>query len=140
MAESRLADRPPEFWDAVRKDYAGKKLTIRQLLARHDLTQEEFSEARRQRGWKNRDATRVDRKQIIKRLFGLLDRMLAKLEDKMESAGENEVNVLGRLVHTMGKLIEIEAHTGRTVSPRETRDMHNIRSKLIARIDELKRN
>jgi hypothetical protein len=84
--------------------------------------------------------SRVNRKQIIRRLFILLDRMLINLEREMKNVGEQEVNILGRLVQSMGKLIEIEAATGKAVTPRETRDMHDIRSKLIARIDELKRN
>jgi hypothetical protein len=140
MAESRLADRPAGFWEAVEIDYRGKKLSLSQLRDRHHLTEDEFDEARRELGWKHRDTSRVNRKQIIRRLFVLLDRMLINLESEMKNVGEQEVNILGRLVQSMGKLIEIEAVTGKAVTPRETRDMHDIRSKLIARIDELKRN
>ena len=140
MAESRLGDRSPAFWEAVGYDYAAAELPLRQMLLKHDLTQGEFNYAKSQLGWKRRKTPQVNRKQIIKRLFRLLDRMLAKLEEEMTIAGEKEVNVLGRLVQSMGKLIEIEAATGTSVTPRQTKDMNDIRSKLVARIAELKRN
>ena len=129
-----------EFWERVGIDYAANELTIAQLLDKHDLTQGEFNYARNQRGWTRRSTPQVDRKKIIKRLFALLDRMLAKLETEMKTAGEKEVTVLGRLVQSMGKLIEIETATNLAATPRQTKDMHDIRRKLVERIDELKRN
>jgi hypothetical protein len=140
MTESRLADSNTEFWQAVHADYLGNTLTVRQILAKHGLTQGEFNHARSELNWTRRYLPQVNRRQIIKRLFRLLDRMLTKLENEMTDAGEKEVAVLGKLIQSMGKLIEMEAATAETVSPRETREMLGIRSKLIARIAELKRN
>jgi len=141
MTESRLADRPAAFWDAVGFDYSAAEIGMGAILQKHDLTQGELNYARQKFGWTRRRKTpQVNRKQIIKRLFRLLDRAIAKLEEEMTTVGDKEVAVLSRLVQSMGKLIEIEAAGGPNASPRETRDMHDIRSKLVARIEELKRS
>jgi hypothetical protein len=140
MPESRVTDRPAEFWQAVQVDYTAGRLTLRELYDIHDLTEGEFSYARAQLGWKRRHQTPASRKTILKRLFLLIDRLTATLEKEMTTAGEKEVDVLGRLVTTMGKLIEIESATNRAATPRQTKDMHDIRRKLVERIEELKRN
>ena len=139
MAESRLADRPAAFWQGVAADYYESKLTLRQIYAKHDVTEGEFNHARKELGWKRRHEMPASRKTILKRLFRLVDRLTTKLEEEMTTAGEKEAGVLSRLVHTMGKLIEIEDATNREATPKQTKDMHDIRSKLVARIAELKR-
>jgi hypothetical protein len=140
MAESRLADRTPAFWKEVEADYADNKLTLPALCEKHDLTLGEFNYAKLSLGWARRKATPVSRKTLIKRLFGLVDRMTAKLEEDMSNSGEKEVNVLTRLVTTMGRLIEIEGATDKLATPKQTKDMHDIRNKLVQRIEELKRS
>jgi len=139
MAESRLGDRPAAFWQAVGADYTASRLTLLQIRVKHDVTVGEFNNARKELGWQRRNKAPASRKTILKRLFRLVDRLTTKLEEEMTNAGEKEVGVLGRLVHTMGKLIEIEDATNRTATPKQTKDMHDIRSKLVARIAELKR-
>lgn len=140
MTASRLADRTAEFWDDVKFDYESSELHIQQVLAKHDLTRGELNYARLRFDWKRRRVPQVNRKQIIKRLFDLMDRMLKELEGQMTTIGEKEVTILGRLVHSMGKLIDIEAATNTKATPRQTKDMHDIRRKLVERIEDLKRN
>ena len=140
MTASRLADRTAEFWDDVKFDYESSELHIQQVLAKHDLTLGELNYARLRFDWKRRRVPQVNRKQIIKRLFDLMDRMLKELEGQMTTTGEKEVTILGRLVHSMGKLIDIEAATNTNATPRQTKDMHDIRRKLVERIEDLKRN
>ncbi len=65
--------------------------------------------------------------------------MILKLETNMEKAGETEAAVLGQLVRSMSKLIEIETATNAATTPRQSKQMNDIRSKLVARIQELKR-
>ena len=140
MAVSRLADRPPEFWEDVGFDYQANELHLQQVLTKHDLTRGELNYALLRFGWTRRKSPQVDRKKIIKRLFDLINRMLTELEGQMTATGEKEVAVLGRLVQSMGKLIEIEAATNTAATPRQTKDMHDIRRKLVERIEDLKRN
>lgn len=140
MAESRRAKRPANFWEQVGIDYAANELTILEILAKHEITQGEFNAAKRRLGWPGRKTPQVNRKLIIKRLFRLLDGMLQKLEAEMTNVGETEVNILSRLVQSMGKLIEIETASNTEATPRQTKDMHDIRRKLVERIENLKRN
>lgn len=139
MAEDEFGGRPMAFWERGGIDYAANELTILQIRAKYDLTQGQFNYARQQLKWTRRKTPQVNRKLIIKRLFRLLDKMLEKLEAEMTKVGEQEVNVLGRLVQAMGKLIEIETAAHVQTSPRDTKDLHDIRRKLVARIEELKR-
>src|SRR5262245_32301852 len=111
MADTELAGRPPAFWEAVGIDYAANELSILEICRKHDLTQGQFNYAKQQLGWARRKTPPVSRDKIIRRLFRLLDRMLENLERQMTTVTETEVNVLGRLVQSMGKLIEIEATT-----------------------------
>jgi len=142
----RHANRPVGFWDPVGVDYCGGEITRREICAKYDITEGELNAAKKRLGWPNRrEAVRTPtRKQIIKRLFRLVDGMAQRLEGTMNKGtmndpGDAEVTVLGRLVQSVGKLIEIEAAADADVPKRETRDMHDIRSKLVARIAELKR-
>jgi len=139
MDDGVLSGRPATFWENVGTDYAANELTILQICAKHDLTQGQFNYARLQFGWKRRYLSEVSRDRLIKRLFRLLDRMLETIEDNMATVTETEVNVLGKLVQSMGKLIEIDTATNIAATPRQTKDMHDIRRKLVARIEELKR-
>jgi len=141
MAEDGVAERPKEFWAAVEADYVVEQKTIAQILLTHGLGREEFDRTRRRLGWRRpRRMQPINRKLIIGRLFRLLDRMLEQLEREMTKTGEAEVTILGRLVQSMGKLIEIETATNAAATPRQTKDMHDIRRQLVARIEELKRN
>lgn len=139
MTDSHLAERPPEFWERVGIDYAANELTILQLLGKYELTKGEFDYAKSQLGWGRRKTPQVNRRLIIKRLFRLLDRMLEQLETEMTKVGDAEVTILGKLVQSMGKLIELETATNAEATPRQTKDMHDIRRKLVERIEDLKR-
>ncbi len=132
-------ERPASFWEEVRQVYVANEKTLREIQQDFELTPGEFDYARQQLGWPRRRTPVATRKQLIRRLFKMLDRMLTKLETEMITAGEKEVAVLGRLVHSMSKLIAIEGTAGTKATPRETREMDDIRRKLVARIDELKR-
>ena len=140
MVVSRLADRPPEFWDSVGKDYYGTNVTILALCQKYDLTIGEFNAAKAQLGWRRRKIKKVSRDLLISRLFRLLDQNIKQLEDQMTATGQKEVMVLNHLANTLGKLIEIETSAGKVGKPRQTKDMHDIRNRLVQRIEELKRN
>lgn len=140
MPDRELGDHPPGFWEEVGFHYKSGEMLIRDIRTKFDLTQGEFDYARIKFGWPLRKPQTPQRKQLINRLFVLLDRMIRKLEQDMATAGDKEAAALGRMVHAMSKLIALEDSAGTAVSARETREMEDIRSKLVARIAELKRN
>jgi hypothetical protein len=137
---SRVADRPPVYWAAVGYDYLETDISGSQLLLKHDLTQGEFNHARTKYGWSRRTVGPADRGHIIRRLFRLADRMLANLEQEMTTTGDKEVAVLGRLVQSVAKLIDLETAAGADGTPKQSKELLDIRGKLVARIEELKRN
>ena len=80
----------------------------------------------------------------VRRLLRLVHAMVRKLElemkeGKMSELGEKEASILYRLTTTMGRLIDLEASAGKSTEAAETREMQDIRNKLLQRIDELKR-
>lgn len=80
------------------------------------------------------------RRTMIVRLFKLMDKVIEQMESEMTSVGATEVDLLGRLVTSLGKLIEIDRNAGRYAAPQETREMLDIRDRLVLRIAELKRD
>lgn len=140
MAESRLADRPADFWEEVGKDYYGTNTPVLALCQKYDLTVGEFNAAKAQLGWRRRKVKKVSRDLLISRLFRLLDQNIKQLEDQMTTTGQKEVMVLNHLANTLGKLIEIEMRAGKVGKAKQTKDMHDIRRKLVERIEDLKRN
>ena len=143
---SRIADlnegspeQPDARWAAVQTDYVAN-MPAGELCLKHGVTSDQLEDARRRFHWRRRRLGRpVGRHSIIKRLFRLLDRQIAQMENEMTTTGEKEAAVLGRLVGTLGKLIEIEGAAGKTTKQRTTKEMVDIRNKLIRRIEELKR-
>lgn len=137
-----MTDRLPEpdaRWAAVQIDYVAN-MPLTELCLKHAVTSDELSEARRRFGWRRKRSVRqAGRTMIIKRLFRLLDRQIEQMERDMKDTGEKEAAVLGRLVGTLGKLIEIDGAAGKIAKQRTTKEMVEIRNKLIRRIEELKR-
>ena len=83
----------------------------------------------------------TSRAEIIKRLFKLLSRQITLLEDAMDKKpSDAEVAVLDRLVGTLGKLIVIETRNKRPSRARQSKEMENVRNKLVERIEQLKRS
>ena len=54
--------------------------------------------------------------------------MILKLETNMEKAGETEAAVLGQLVRSMSKLIEIETATNAATTPRQSKQSRRRKS------------
>ena len=140
MPDREPRDRSPAFWEEVRYHYTSGEMLVAEIRAKFDLTMGEFAHARQKFGWPLRKPQVPDCKQLIGRLFILLDRMLKKLEGEMTTAGDKEVAALGRMVHAMSKLIALEDAGRTSVTARDSKEMEDIRSKLVARIAELKRN
>lgn len=132
-------EQPDARWAAVGIDFVAN-LPLTEVCLKHGVTSDQLEDARRRFHWRRRRLGRpVGRHSIIKRLFRLLDRQIAHMEDEMKTTGEKEAAILGRLVGTLGKLIEMEGDAAKTTKRRTTKEMVDIRDKLIRRIEELKR-
>jgi|GEM_PF-3428233 len=139
MAESRLRERPPEFWAAVRDDYREGKLKVREILSKHDLTIGEFGHARVKLGWRRRQLSQLNRKHIIIRLFHLLDAQVRAMENDMDKPTSEQAMALSRLVTALDKLIELKDADAkaRPAPRRSSKAMIDLRSKIADRIAQL---
>jgi hypothetical protein len=82
------------------------------------------------------------RKVLIASLLRVMRRMQEKLEDDMAKddsrVGEKETVILMRMVNATVRLIDLDARE-EGPSQRDSREIQDIRNKLLQRIDELKR-
>ena len=129
-------------WDAIRSDFEGDTLTEAGICRKHGVTRDElWTKARRNKWRVGHRENGLDRLILIRQVFGVLERHIQILEEvEMTEVGETETTVLGRLVSTLDRLIEIEGRAGGKSGPEETREMQDIRNKLARRIDRLKQH
>ena len=126
-------------WAAVRTDYHSARESIVGLCRRYGLIKANLLAKAAEEGWKRRRHKTPERRTIISRMFRLLDRQIIELEENMTDTGDKEVAVLGRLVSTLGKLIDIENAEVNRPARVQGKDMHELRNRLAERIEQLKR-
>jgi hypothetical protein len=127
-------------WPAIRAEYEDTPRTLDEICARHGITRSALSWRVKRYLWRGRNRTgAVDRPQIIKRLFVLLERQVIQLDKDMTHTGEKEVAVLGKLASTLEKLIEIDTAAAGRPRPAQSRKMRDLREQLAQRIEQLKR-
>ena len=80
------------------------------------------------------------RRSMIVRMFRLMDKVMDQMEQSVTVATEKDADLLGKLVTTLGKLIDIDKASGKLSAPRQTKEMLDIRDQLVRRIAEVKRN
>lgn len=130
---------PAIDWEAVRIDYLAESISLRAIQRKHGLTEAALRWGIRTRDWPHRSLRPVGRTRIITRMFRMLERQITQLEKNMTSTGDKEVTVLGKLAGTLEKLIDIESKAGAGKPVRkQTREMLDIRNRLIKRIEQLK--
>jgi hypothetical protein len=126
-------------WELVRLDFEGDRVSSWEICRKYGLSPATLTRRAKEARWgaKHRNAG-LDRDILIAMLFGVLEQQLRKLEVAVGDVNEKEAAVLGKLVATMEKLIEIEGRTGSKAAPADTREMRDLRNKLASRIDRLK--
>jgi hypothetical protein len=80
------------------------------------------------------------RRSMIVRMFRLMDKIMDQMEQSTNPDTQRDADLMGKLVSTLGKLIEIDRTSGKLAAPRQTKDMLDIRDRLVQRIAELKRD
>jgi hypothetical protein len=127
-------------WSAVQAAYEGDSESIPDICGRFNISRSTLHRAVVRFGWRPRQPRRIDRRNVIMRMFRMLDSQIRNLEQNMTKAGDGEAALLGKLVTTLDKLIELqERERGRHSSRSAAGTMTDIKSRLIERIEELKR-
>jgi hypothetical protein len=126
-------------WEVIRPHYEYGPETVAALCKRFGVSKSAMRKAAIAFRWRLRRPRRIDRTDVIERLFRLLDTHILEMETSMEGKGSGEAAVLGRLVNTLDRLIEIQDAESKRRHPKSTRQISNIKAKLIERIENLKR-
>ena len=138
-----VADDPARAvdWDAVRRDYETEGLTTNGICRKHGVTADVLAVRARRHRWKDIGrAGTTDRAILIRQAFAVLERQVQNLETtEMKDAGEKEAAVLGKLVATLDKLIEIDNRTTGGQAPAQKREALELRARLVQRIEENKK-
>ncbi len=121
---------------ALQGEYEEKILTIVALCAKYDISRSRLYELARQHGWRLRSPKRVDRNDLIERLLRLVQAQIGYLETQMRKKTSDHAAMLGRLVNTLDKLIELKDadDSGRSKPVRASKAMTDLRAKIADRI------
>lgn len=134
----------PVDWTPILADQAANPHTsLTQVAARNGVTTKALSAQ-----VKKLADTPVNRGQIISRLFRLVEWQVVDLQREMNvmmtedrRSGEKEVVLLGKIAANLEKLMALDG-TGPTTNTRaksRSKDIVDLRTKLIERIEHLKR-
>ncbi len=137
-AHRRIGRKTAAEWEVIRPHYEDGPETIVRLCQQFGTSKTAIRNASIAFRWRLRSPRRIDRKDIIERLFRLLDTHILEMETSMDGKGRGEAAVLGRLVNTLDRLIDIQDAESKRRHPKATRQISDIKAKLIERIEHLK--
>jgi hypothetical protein len=136
-------------WAAIRIAYEEETGTsVAAIGRRHAISPHIVIKRALRDGWRPRKARTavVDRPKIIRRLFRILELQVMDLEQEIDEmhrekrrSGDKEVVVLSKLAGNLDKLMSLDAAAAPVTARRRTKQMEDLRSKLIERIEQLKR-
>lgn len=126
-------------WEAVRLDYEAGLLTRNGIAHRYQLRSGQLEKHARANKWLRPGSPEdIDRRILIARVQGLLERQMEILETEMDNGNRAESKVLSDLVRDLDKLITIERAEARHDGPVRNRgEISELRKKLEARIDAI---
>lgn len=148
-ANEAAADADRAKWALIRIEYESGQGTQASICLKHGITQSQLNWRIKRDLWVRRYRSKVvDRAQIIVRMFRLLERQVMDFETEMNEmsrterrSGEKEAALLGKLAGNLEKLAALDLRmTAKEPGRRQTRQMQDIRNKLIERIEQLKRD
>jgi hypothetical protein len=121
--------------EAIRPDYEGP-VPLKEVAAKHRISVSTLNRLAILHGWRQRQPRRLDRNDMIARLFRLLDQHIRDLENATMNDGTDQAAVLGRLVSTLDRLIAIkDAETAKRPTPRRSsKAMIALRTQIADRI------
>lgn len=129
-----------DIWAAIKADYLAGALTVSAVAKKHGRSRAAIYRHATSQNWQKRQRPRqTSRAGLIDRLMTLLERQLGFMEMNMTGTDDKEVALLGNMVRTLEKLIDLD-RKGETAGDdaRQDRNMTELRDKLAARIDQLR--
>lgn len=128
-------------WAAIRGDYENSKLTVDAIMEKFGVSRTRLYAVAQEEAWTPRQYfDRSGRRGVIARMRRVLERQLTFMEAEMDGSSDKEVALLGNMVKTLEKLIELDAKDKqKEPGKQQSREMADLRKKLAARIDRLKK-
>jgi hypothetical protein len=125
-------------WAPIRMDYEAGLLTRNAVARKYAIALPLLERQARASKWARPHSDITDRRILIFKLLGLLERQMDQVDEQMKSGSAGEVKVLTNMVRDLDKLIEIEkAEAGQLVQDTETKEMRDIQRKLEKRINAI---
>jgi hypothetical protein len=128
-------------WEMVRLQVKLGEITRNRICAEHGITPRRLAMRIKENKWDvDEDATAHDRKIVIEKSLLAIEREIDRLlEPDMSGDAETRAALLGKLTVTMDRLIALDAKvTGKRPTPRQSKEMTELRSKIAKRLDALK--
>ncbi|MCF6302087.1 MAG: hypothetical protein L3J13_02605 [Devosiaceae bacterium] len=139
-------------WSTIEADYRLGELTIANICKNHGISVSALMQARSRYGWPPRnkktpkDCGPAGRKRLISRMFAVLEKQIERMENTMvEDIEDKEIALLGQLVRTLEKLVELDSKPIATTREKvqktqsESMEMIALRKKLSQRIGQLEK-
>lgn len=124
---------------ALKDEYEGNIVPLAELHRKYEISGWRLRRYVARYRWRQRRPQRIDRNDLLERLFRLIDVQIQQLEKSMKNAGPDPAAALTRLVNSLDKLIAMkDAETKKHSTPkRASKAMVELRTKIAARIAEL---
>lgn len=129
-------------WEVVRLQVRLGELTRNRICAEHGITPQRLARHIREKKWDVEvDTGEQDRRIIVGKLMLAVEHEIDRIvENRMsDSDGTRETALLGRLTTTLDRLIALETRVrGKPPTPKQSKEMTELRSKIAKRLDALK--
>ena len=129
---SEAGKREPD-WATIRAEYEGRLFLPPLICQRHGITPAQLRYRREKEDWLSLKAHPPSKTQLVARMIRVLDAQMRELETNVELPIDKRASMLAGQVKTLDKLIEMGA-AERNVEPPSTKDMTDLRAKLVKRL------
>jgi hypothetical protein len=126
-------------WSAVRQDYEAGEMTVFEVVRQYRLRHLQLENYARRNKWVRPGGTELDRRVLIYKMFGLLERQMELAELAMDSSDKRETAAPGEMIKSLDKMIALEKASVPAASSEDAEEMTDIRRRLEARIHALKK-
>lgn len=141
MTKSVTKRKTSDEWLAIRVDYEANIETVKAIALRHAISEPAIQYHVGREGWIRRQSVRnTERPALIERMAKMLERQIAHLEKNMTPGDEKEVALLGTMARSLEKLMDLDRKgVGKAPDKKRDREIGELRQKLAARIDQLRK-
>jgi hypothetical protein len=130
-------DEAPQRYAAMRADYEEGSTTVNAVALKHGVSLGALRMRARRNKWTRPEAESFDRRLLIQRLLGLLERQIERMEHEMNSGNAVEAKVLGDMVRNLDRLIVLEKAHGSGADDGQSKEMRDLQAKLARRINAI---